>query len=264
MNPVIVTAAGTGGKWTKEDSEYVPMTPEQIVDDAVKAFEAGAAMFHIHARTEDGTPTFEPVYFERMMGAMRKKCPGVVIQMSTGFMEGKVAEKLEPLMKLRPDLASFNLKSTDREIELMAEIMNKYNVRPAIECFTMEMLNKAKELMERGLLKAPLFAECVFNLEETDESFVSKAEHLIMLAKNFPEGTVWSQTRGAFDQAGLQAMTVCLGGNVRTGLEDNLFSERGIYAKSSRELIEKATKIIEGMGRKVATAVETRKILGFK
>lgn len=262
MKPIMITASSSGGKWTKEDSPYLPLTIEENIEDIVKSYLAGAAMVHLHARDEAGNPTFEPKYFEMVISEVKKRCPGVIIQMSTGRMEGQVAEKLEPLMKLRPDLASFNLKGTDEETVLMAEIMEQYGVRPAIECFTLEMVEKAKELIDRGLIKPPVFAECVFDLEEKG-TFAEKAEHLLTLSKNFPEQTIWSQTRGCSQQTDLQALSIALGGHVRTGLEDNLYLDSGEYAPSSSALVEKAVELVQALGRRVATPEEAREMLGL-
>ena len=263
MNPVIITASGSGGKWTPADSPYVPMTPEEIVEDAVKSFEAGATMLHLHARTEEGTPTFDPEYFKRIIEPLRERCPGVIIQMSTGFMEGKVKEKLEPLMELRPDLASFNLKGSDEETLLMAEIMDKYNVKPTVECFNDEMMQKLHDLIEKGVIKTPVFVEFVFDLEDTVQSTKEKIDKLLYLASRLPEGAVWSQTRGRKDQPVLQAVTAAIGGQVRSGLEDNLFNVNEDYVKSSHELIEEAVKISKSMGREIADTATARKMLGL-
>lgn len=261
MEPIIITAAGTGGKWTKDDSPYVPLTPQEIVEDAVRCFEAGAVMFHVHARTEEGVPTFEPIYFEEIITPMRERCPGVIIQMSTGRMEGQVGEKLEPLMRLRPDLASFNMKGSQQETLLMAEIMEKYSVKPALECFSFEMLEKVKELQQKGILQAPIFLECVFELGDSGESYAQKARNLLSFVEAFPSEFVWSQTRGGPDSKALQTMAIAMGGHVRTGLEDNLYARPGFLAQSSAELIASAVNIARELGRKVATVQEARQIL---
>lgn len=263
MNPVILTVASIGGKWTRRDSSWVPMTPKEIIRDTIDSFYAGASMAHIHARDEKGKPTHNPEVFSRIIDPIRQECEGIIIQISTGYMEGEVESKLEPLLKLRPDMASFNLKGNPNEILMAAQLMDKYKVKPVVECFSIDMLNHSKKLIEDGILQEPVFYEFVFNLEDNGMLFRDVVEDLISREKHLPKGSIWSQTRGANHQRGLQALSICTGGHIRTGLEDNLYIHQGVKAKKSSELIAEAVKIVEFLERKVASPIESREILGL-
>lgn len=263
MNPVILTVASTGGKWTRKDSSWIPMTPKEIVNDTIESFHSGASMAHIHARDENGRPTHNPEIFSRITDSIRQECEGIIIQISTGYMEGEVESKLEPLLKLRPDMASFNLKGSPNEILTAARLMDRYDVKPVVECFSVDMLNRSKKLIEDGVLRMPVFYEFVFGLEESELTFEDLAKDLFSRKSKLLPSSVWSQTRGGSHQKDLQALTILLGGHVRTGLEDNLYVREGVEAKRSAELVNQAADIVEVLGRKVARPDESRKILGL-
>ena len=129
MDPIIMTVASTGGKWTKHHSAYVPMTPDEIVIDTEACFNAGASMAHIHARDSEGNPTHDPEVFGYIIDNIRSRCPGMIIQISTGKMENQVESKLLPLLKLKPEMASFGMKLKREELELAAALMNEYKVK---------------------------------------------------------------------------------------------------------------------------------------
>lgn len=262
-NPVIIAVASTGGKWRREDSPWVPMTPEEIVNDVVESFYAGASMAHVHARDENGQPTHDPKIFARIINPIRTKCRNIIIQISTGYMEGEVKFRLVPLLELKPDMASFNLKGSDDEIVLSARLMDQYKVKPVVECFSIDMLNSSKKLIEEGILQEPVFYEFVFSLEDNGILFLDVLEDIISRAMHLPKGSTWSQTRGANHQRGLQAVSICLGGHVRTGLEDNLYLRQGTKAKKSSELISQVATLVEVLERRVASPEESRTIIGL-
>lgn len=264
MKPLILTAASVGNKWQKKDTPYIPQNPREIIADGLAAVKAGAGMLHIHSRTNEGEATLDPMYFVPLLETFRKECPDVVLQMSVGGMEGKTEELLEPLLALRPDMASFNLKSTREETLYMVKLFKKYNVVPIFECFSLEMVAKAKELLAEGLTQSPLRMEVIFELEDEGRSFPEMAGDLLAYHKAIPEGSFWSQTRGGSHHRKLQTMAAALGGNIRTGLEDSIYLEEGRFAKSSAELIQKATEAALLMGRTIATPAQARALLGLK
>ena len=123
MNKVILTAATNGNLWMRKDTPYIPLTADEIIAHGLGAIEAGASVMHIHSRDENGCQTRDPKYFVPLLNAYREKYPKVVLEMSVGAIEGRVAELLEPMLRLRPDCASFNLKSDEEETALMFQLL---------------------------------------------------------------------------------------------------------------------------------------------
>jgi 3-keto-5-aminohexanoate cleavage enzyme len=263
MDPIIMTVASTGGKWTQHHSAYVPMSPDEIITDTEECFNAGASMAHIHARDSEGNPTDDPEIFGKIIDNIRSRCPGMIIQISTGNIKNQVESKLLPLLKLKPEMASFGMKLEKEELELTATLMNEYKVKPAVECYTHDMLSKSIALIKAGFLQPPFFFELVFDMEFQKQIFADLAEDLLSRVRLLPHGSIWSQTRGGEYQNGLQCFSILLGGHIRTGLEDNLFKRPGVKAQRSAELFEKALMILNFFDRSVADPSEARKILGF-
>ena len=261
MKEIIITGASTGNKWMIKDTPYLPSNVQQIIKDGIESFEAGAAMLHLHARAEDGTPTHDPKYMKEVIETLRKECPDAVMQMSVGGMEGKAYELLEPLLALRPELASFNLKSMREETVFMAELFAKYNVKPVIECFSLDMLKTAHQLLAEGILKGPLFIEMLFELKDEGRTFEQMATDLLEFKRWLPKDTIWSQTRGDTSHVKLQGMAAAMGGHIRTGLEDCIVCN-GEQVKCSADLVKQAIVVAKAMGRTVATPKEARRILG--
>ncbi|MDF2523371.1 MAG: 3-keto-5-aminohexanoate cleavage protein [Clostridiales bacterium] len=245
-----------------KDTPYLPTNTQQIIDDGIAAYKAGASMLHIHARNDDGTPTHNPEKFIPLLDAYKQQCPDAIIQMSVGGMEGRTFELLEPLLKLRPDIASFNLKGTREETLYMVEKFNQYQVKPIIECFSLDMLKMTHAIMAEGLLKGPVFFEMLFELKDEGRSFEQLASELLEFYKWIPEGAIWSLTRGGSSHVRLQALSAALGGHIRTGIEDCISYREGEFVKSSAELITQAAIISEKMGRAIATPKQAREILG--
>jgi 3-keto-5-aminohexanoate cleavage enzyme len=239
------------------------MTPDEIVTDTHECFKLGASMAHVHARDSEGNPTHDPEIFGDIIDNLRSRCPGMIIQISTGNIGNQVESKLLPLLKLKPEMASFGMKLEREELKLTASLMNEYNVKPVIECYTRDKLRKSITLIKNGFLQPPLFYEFVFDTEVENQIFADLAEDLLSRVRLLPRGSIWSQTRGAIYQNGLQCLSILLGGHIRTGLEDNLFQRRGVKAQESAQLFEKVSVILEFLGRSVANPKKARKILGI-
>ena len=263
MHPIILTAASTGNKWSRDDTPYIPITSEEIIADGIAAYRAGAAMLHIHARGSDGKPTFDPAIFARILDAYKKNCPDVILQMSVGGMHGQTKKYLEPLLQLRPDIASFNFTEPEEDTLYMVEKFHQYNVKPVVECFSLEMLRGTHTMLTKGYFNGPTFIEMLFGLKDDGRDFAQMAGELLEFCRWLPEGAVWSQTRGNASHIKLQALSAALGGHLRTGFEDCISYKPGEYVKSSAELITQAAGIAQTMGRAVATPKEARAILGL-
>lgn len=263
MKPLILTAASVGNKWTKTDSPYIPLTPEEIAEDGIAAVSYGAAMLHIHARDENGKGTCDPKWYQPQFEAYRRKCPDVILQLSVGIVNGRARQYLEPMLQLRPDFASLNIKGNPDELLFACDMFNKYGVKPVIECFNMDNLQTAKELVTKGILKPPLFFEIVFEIIDQGTCFMDMAQTLLGYIKKMPTGSVWSQTGGAKNQFRMQTLAASLGGHIRAGIEDSLYTASGQLARSSAELIKRAGEIGKFMGRRIATPEQARQILGL-
>ena len=280
MNKVILTAATNGNLWMRKDTPYIPLTADEIIAHGLGAIEAGASVMHIHSRDENGCQTRDPKYFVPLLNAYREKYPKVVLEMSVGAIEGRVAELLEPMLRLRPDCASFNLKSDEEETALMFELFAKYNVKPVFEVFTAEMAEKLKGYVAAGLVKAPVFVNVVFDQSECGRSFQEYAEKLLTIIGYFPEDWHWSVTRGGDSAPAIAAMAIALGGHVRTVLirrGEISFSDKVTNAQNhgaaaaivydnedSAQLITRVARLAEELNKEVATPAEARAFYGLE
>ncbi len=263
MEKLLLTAAANGNLWTRKDTPYIPLTAEEITAHGLLAIEAGASVLHIHARDEQGGQTRDPRHFEPLLETYRAKAPEVVLEMSVGAMEGEADKYLEPLLALRPDCASFNLKSDPAETALMFELFDKYQIKPVFEVFDAGMADKLKGYIAQGLVKGPVVVNVVFDLTSAGKTFREYDRKLLELLDLFPEDWLWSVTRGAEQALALSALAISLGGHVRTGLEDSIYMAPGVYAKDSAELIARAAGLAKIFGREVAAPAEARRAYGL-
>lgn len=261
--PIIISCAVTGNKWMRTDSPYIPYSSEEIVAESISAVDAGATVLHVHARTKDGKLAQQPEDFRPILEGIRENRPGVLVEMSVGNMEGKAKERLEPLLKLGPDMASFNLKGTREETELMFDIFNKYDVKPVFELFNEEMLNLVIEYTRRGFVKEPLYFNFVFDLVDVGKRTIEYTDYLVEKVRKLPVGSQWSVTRGGFRALEIAGVAVCLNGGIRTGLEDSIYLKEGVFAKSNKELVMRVKNMVESVGKHAATPEETKQMLGL-
>ena len=261
--PIILTAACTGNMLSRKDTPYIPYTTQELIDEGIHAIDAGASMLHIHARQDDGTPTFDPEKFIPQIEAFKRHEPDIVIQISVGSMAGRMDKCLEPLLAMKPDIASFNLKYTEEETLFMADMFKKYSIKPVIECFNPAMMDMVHEAIKVGLISTPLLIELLFELHDEDRSFTEQAKQLLDYIAKMPAKSTWSVTRGAKSYYKMQAMAAALGGNLRTGLEDHVFGPDGkTLLKSNADFIMHSKEIALTMGRTIATPKQARDILG--
>lgn len=258
MDPLVITVASTNVNWTKNDSPYMPETPQEIAEDIIKAYEEGAAVAHIHARDEKGNTTFDPKYYRKIIAQVRRHCD-MIIQISTGGPPAPVEEKLAPIRELRPDMASLNIRGTPEEIEYTANTMKELEVVPIIEAFNMEMIESANALIKRGLVEQPAHFELVFDLgTESEKTVLEEYDEMIRRVKAIFPGSIWSRNRGAHNQFALDIATLMLGGHIRVGLEDNLFLTPEQLARSSAEFVKRLKRLCVELNRKVATVEEAK------
>ena len=272
MEKLIITAAICGAEVTKEQNPAVPYTVEEIVREAKSAYDAGAAIIHVHVREDDGTPTQSKERFKECIDAIYRACPDVIIIPSTGGAVGMTAEERLQPTELMPEMATldcgtcnFGDEVFENTIPMMRSFgkrMMENHIKPEYECFEMGHVDTVLNMVRKGELPgAPLQFNFVLGVPGCTSATVP---NLCWLVNAIPAGSTWTATgigRHAFT---LAAPAIVMGGNVRVGFEDNLYLERGVLAKSNGELVEKVVRISHELGRAIASPEEARKILSLK
>lgn len=269
--PMIITAAMVGAEVTRKDTPYLPITAEEIAEDAAKCREAGAAMVHIHVRNPDGTPSQDTELFRAAIRAIRKKCD-ILIQTSTGGAVGMSAEERCGPLKLtggdRPDMATLTTGTVNFGEEvfwnprpLVREIaarIKAIGLRPEIECFDAGMIDEANVLAKAGLIELPAHYDFVLGVPG---GLGARPEALDFLRASIPEGSTWTCAAMARHQLPFVELAAVRGGNARVGLEDNIYLSKGVLAKGNWELVVEAVKRARAHGREIATPEQAREIL---
>jgi 3-keto-5-aminohexanoate cleavage enzyme len=272
MEKLIISACICGAEVTKEQNPAVPYTVEEIVREAKSAYDAGAAVIHLHVRWDDGTPTQSKDRFQECVDAIRKVCPDVIIQPSTGGAVGMTDEERLQSCDINPtpefatlDCGTCNFGgdeifvNTDNTIMNFAKIMKEKGIKPELEVFDKGMVDTALKVDKKGLLEHPLHFDFVLGVQMS-----ATLRDLVFISNSIPEGSTWTATGLGKNAWHIAAATISLGGHVRVGFEDNLYLERGRLAKSNGEMVEKAASIAKLLGREIATPAEAREILGLK
>jgi len=270
---VIITAALTGSRPTKEMNPAVPYSPKEIVESAVECHKAGASIVHIHVRDpETGRPDFKIELFKEVLEGIRERC-NVLINFTTSafFLEGPdvIKKRLEPVT-LKPDLCSLDVGSVNFATrtfinppewgEAGARFMQERKVKPEIEVFDVGHIYQAIQLIDDGLVdKPPYFQLCMgarWGIEGTPEN-------LLFMKDKLPADAQWSVLGVGKTQLSMIAMALIAGGHVRVGFEDNIYLKRGVLAKSNAQFVEIAANLAEQLGRTVADPPAVRKILAL-
>ena len=270
--PTIITVAITGSVPRKENNPAVPITPAEQIESTQEAFEAGATVAHIHVRNDDQTPTSSPERFARVQEGLRRHCPGMIVQFSTGGRSGKGAER-GLMLELRPDMASLSTGSVnfptiiyENHPTLIAELaarMKSFGVKPEIEVFDLSMLYQAIRLAEEGVLEPPLHVQFVFGIKNAMPAIRQVLEFEVSELRRLMPQATWAAAGIGATQLEVNRWTLDLGGHCRTGLEDNVRYDRGRLAKSNAELVRRVADLCAEHGSRPATAAEARRILGL-
>ena len=270
--PCIIAVAITGALPTKADTPAVPVTPTEQIESTHEAFEAGASLVHIHVRNEDQTPSSDPDKYALVQEGVRKHCPGMIIQFSTGG-RGRDQEKRGAMLHHRPDMASLSTGSVNFPngiyenppdfVDGLASRMLEYDIKPEIEVFDVAMLYSAANLVKRGLLKAPVHVQFVMGIPNAMPARRSLLEFLLSELPDVLPGATWTAAGIARHQFDVNKWCLELGGHCRTGLEDNIKFDRDRVADSNAELVKKIVDISGEYDRHPATPEEARKLLGL-
>ena len=275
---VILSCALTGAVTTKKHCPAIPYTPVEIAEEAKRAYDAGAAIVHIHARNDDGSPTWSKDTFAKIMEETKARCP-VMINWSTGG-AGPMSERVAHLAQ-RPHVAALNMGSMNYakwnrdkkafafnfvfansfdDIVAFAKMMKEHNVKPEMECFDTGHTNSHRVLAEMGLLEAPFHFSFIMGVLG---GIPASARHLAFQAEQVPVGSRWKVIGISREQWPLAMAALALGGDVRVGLEDNFYLPDGTMARSNGELVAKARQMTEDVGRVPATVEQARRLLGL-
>jgi uncharacterized protein (DUF849 family) len=276
MNKVIINLCPTGMVGTKKDNPSLPISSQEIIQDALGCAEKGASIIHIHARDEHGRPTWKKQEFAKIIGGIREKNKSVILNVTTSGRNWSDFERrsecLELKGDLKPDMASLTVGSmnfiktasvNDPDIiERLAIKMRENDIKPELEVFEPGMLHKANYLIAKGIIdkKRPYINILLGSLGTSPLSPLSMASFL----NNLPKGAIWALAGIGSYQLDANIASISFGGNVRVGLEDNNYFDRkkSILASNSM-LVDRVVKIINMMGLEVATAAEARKMLSL-
>jgi len=299
MSKTIITAAITGSIHTPGMSEYLPITPEQIIADALTAYKAGAAVVHIHARNpENGRPISDIDLFKKIAKGLKDESDLVVCVTTGGGIGMTTEERLRPVVELKPELASCNagsinfvlapaakklspkydweipyLESTEdlifpntfKGIRTYVETMYAHDTIPEFEVYDMAMINNISYFKQIGLLTRPIYLQFVMGIlggipAETDNLTFMVKKARQQLGDTF----AWSVAAAGKRQFAMTSAALSMGGHVRVGLEDNLYLQPKVLAKNSGEQVTQMRQIVEATGGRVATTDEAREILRLK
>ena len=272
MEKLIISACICGAEVTKENNPAVPYTVEEVVREAKSAYDAGAALIHLHVRWDDGTPTQDKGRFQEMVDAIRKECPDVIIQPSTGGAVGMTdLERLQSTeITPTPEMATLDCGTcnfggdeifinTDNTINNFGDIMKERGIKPECEVFDKGMIDLALKAAKKGHIDYPIHFDFVLGVQMT-----ATVRDLVFMATSVPADSTWTATGIGKNCWDIVAGTIALGGHVRVGFEDNVYMSKGVLAKSNGEMVERVVQIAKLMNREIATPDEARQILGLK
>lgn len=297
---VIVTCAITGGIHTPSMSPHLPITPQQIEDEAVAAAKAGASIVHLHARIpETGQPSQDPALFRQFLPQIAERSNAIINLTTGGAPHMLVEERLQPALQLKPEVASLNMgsmnfglypmlerqktfqhdwerpylegsedrvfRNTFKEIRYILESCADNGTRFEIECYDTSHLYTAAHFIDRGILKPPFFIQSVFGLLGGIGTHPEDVMHMRRTAERlFGQDYYWSVLGAGRSQIPLATMSATMGGNVRVGLEDSLWDGPGKLATSNAEQVRRIVSILTSMNLEVASPDETRAMLQLK
>jgi len=270
--PCIITVAITGSVPTKKDNPAVPISVVEQIESTQRAYEAGAALVHVHVRNEDATTSSDPKRFAEFLAGIRTHCPDMIVQFSTGGRSGRGSER-GGMLPLKPEMASLSTGSVnfktmiyENHPELIRELaasMLSEGITPEVEIFDLAMLYNAAALVKEGLLKTPLHVQFVLGIPGALPALREVLEfEIAQLEKHLP-GSTWTGAGVGRHQLTVNEWSLELGGHCRTGLEDNVRFDKSRLAVSNAELVKRVADMTGRFGRTVATPREAREILGL-
>lgn len=270
--PCIITVAITGSLPQKSDNPAVPITVAEQVESTHAAFEAGATLVHAHVRNDDGTPSSSPERFARLMEGVRRHCPGMIVQLSTGGRSGTGRER-GGMIPLKPEMCSLSTGSCNfptrvyenspELVDWLASEMLAHGVKPEVEAFDLSMIFKAVEMARADRIRGPLHVQFVMGVKNAMPADRAAFEFFVATLKRLAPDATWTGAGIGRDQITLNRWSLELGGHCRTGLEDNVRLDRTTLAPSNAALVARIVDIAGEYGRRPATVAEARAIVGL-
>ena len=276
MRKVIITVAPTGSIPTREDTPYLPITPDEVADETLRAHEAGAAVVHLHARDpESGAPTNDAAVYEAYLERIRSRCD-IVTQITTGggavTMGLTPEQRLEAVERLRPEMASLNAGSmnfgrklfpnTPDVMELYARRMKEWGVTPEFEVYDVGMIENVKRwIIGADIMSPPMQFSLVMGVAG---GIPATPRNAVFMSEALPDECTWQMIGIGRHQIPHGLLGVLLGGNVRVGMEDNIYLAKGELAKSNADLVAKIVRLIRELGMEPASPAEARELLHLK
>lgn len=278
-NKVIISAALTGVIATRKQSPYIPYTADEIAEEARRAVAAGAAIVHIHARQDNGMPAFDVDSYAKIDAAVKAACADVIINYSTGAIGIDRQTRIHQVSALQPDMAALNMGSMNyaiysrkakafyhdhvfanpfSDIQFFLEAINEAGTRPEMECFDTGHINNARPLIDLGILRPPYQFSLIMGVLG---GIPASTKNLVHQVDQLPDNSFWQVIGIGAKQWKWVAAALTMGGNIRVGLEDNLYLPDGSVAKSNGESVAQAVALARLLGVEPASVAEARDIL---
>ncbi len=276
---LILSCALTGAATTRAQCPYLPYTPKELGEEAKRARDAGASIVHIHAREENGMPSWRPEVFQEITAEVRKHCPNIIINYSTGAIGISKEERTAHLPLTKPEMAALNMGSMNyaiyskskqqfyfdavfenpfSTIKFVLERMNESDIMPEMEVFDNGHINNAMPLINMGVIKKKLCFSFVMGVLG---GIPATVENLVHQKQSIPDGAHWQVITISRKQWAMSAAAIAMGGSFRVGLEDNFYLPNGEMAKSNGELVEAGVNLAHTLGAEIASIEEARTIL---
>ena len=304
MEKLIVTAAITGNITLPVQTPHLPLTPQQIIDDAVRAANAGAASVHIHGRDpKTAKPTTDPAVYREIATGIKARSNVIICVTTGGTADMTAAERAQVVPALKPELATFNMgsinfsihpiaerykdedykypwekdfalstkefifRNTFGDIEKLCQIMKENDTKPEYEVYDIGHLYNLNFLIRKNIINFPIWLQFVTGILGGIGATLEEVMHMKQTADRLfgADNYKWSVIGAGYPaEFNVATLSIMMGGHARVGMEDNIFVERGVLAKSNADLVEKVVRIARELGREIATPDEARKILGLK
>jgi uncharacterized protein (DUF849 family) len=271
--PCIICVAITGSVARKENNPAVPTTIEEQIESVHESFEAGASIAHCHVRNDDQTPTSDPERFALLQQGIKKHCPGMIIQLSTGGRSG-AGEERGGMLSLGPDMASLSVGSNNfptrvyenppQLVDWLADEMLKYDIKPEIEAFDLSHIVQAAKMADDGRLQKPLYVQFVMGVKNAMPADKPIFDFYIETLKRLSPDAEWCGAGVGPNQLAVNEWSIAAGGHTRTGLEDNIRLDKDTLAPSNAALVQRAVELCEKYDRPVASWQQAREILNLK
>jgi 3-keto-5-aminohexanoate cleavage enzyme len=271
VGPLIIKLAPTGMIPTREDTHHVPLTPEEIARDTYKSYKLGVSVVHVHARDEQGMPTYKREIFEDIFAKIKDKCPDIIICATTSGRVHPQVEHRAEVLETFPEMASLTVGSLNfpkypsvnplSTIKILAESMKEKHILPELEIFEAGFINTSIYLAKKGYLKPPLHFNMLLG---SLGSIPGDMKDIVYLVESLPRKSTWSATGIGRFQTQINVAAILMGGHVRVGIEDSIYyNYRKKELATNENLVKRIVRIAEEIGRDVATPKQAREILGI-